>query len=147
MVQASQEDGQGRIKSDRLTGMTEACLVEIKTVDPEFRSDLRTNFNLKVARKDHDINGLPITREWKVRAVLDETLIYEDLYVSNYFKNNHAFLTVFDYYYSGKTACEAIDESVFSMAKALHHGGGQGVESLQRRCKIKWQIPWQQPRQ
>ena len=53
---------------------------------------------------------------------------------------NHR-LSYFGRDYSGKSACEVVDERVFSMAKSLNHGGSQQVESLERWCKIKWNIP------
>ena len=40
-----------------------------------------------------------------------------------------------------KYCCEAIDESVFSFAKHLDHGGGMHPESLERRSKVAWITP------
>ena len=65
------------------------------------------------------------------------------LYTDKNFNDKSAFLTVFDFFYGGKSACEAIDESVFSMSQTLNHGGGVSIETLQRRCKIQWNLPSQ----
>ena len=95
----SKRIGAGRVKSNELTQIQGAQLVKITKVDPEFKADLRTNFKLKLARNEHDINGLPITREWEEQVVLDERMIIFNLYESGLFNKKSDFLSVFDYYY------------------------------------------------
>ena len=58
-----------------------------------------------------------------LKAVLNVVVLYHSFSIANRF--------------SSKSACEAVDESVLSMAVRR----GQKIENVEKRCKILWNAP------
>ena len=79
--------------------------------------------------------------EREIRVALREDEVIHSLYTDPPFNRNENFLTIFYNYYSGKIATETINESVFSVAQYLNHGGGVTTETLERRAKNRWNCP------
>ena len=78
----------------------------------------------------------------EIKTVLDEFAFIHSLYTDPKFNNYKSFLVVWDSWYGGKSATEAIDESVFSVAKEhVHNRGSQHAGTVERKVKADWNWP------
>ena len=78
----------------------------------------------------------------EIKTVLDEFGFIHSLYTDPKFNNYKSFLVVWDSWYGGKSATEAIDESVFSVAKEhVHNRGSQHAGTVERKVKADWNWP------
>ena len=53
--------------------------IDLKKVDPEFQSDIRDNYTIKLQRTEQKEDGTSATQEWEIRVVLKEDEIYKSV--------------------------------------------------------------------